>query len=155
MSTCRATVSSPRIRETRPDRVPEKLVGALSFTVLYFAWILSLLSLYPEYVQRYCNVPDLLGIYVLGLLIDQLLFAATGGAIWSVAYEYLQGYRLQTRHPLTTRPSNTLPPSRRRSQEFSGQMLRGGLRWDGFGPGGREVEADKPFAGDAMASGFG
>ncbi len=73
MSTCRATVSSPRIRETRPDRVPEKLVGALSFTVLYFAWILSLLSLYPEYVQRYCNVPDLLGIYVLGLLIDQLL----------------------------------------------------------------------------------
>ena len=154
MSTCRATASSPRIRETRPDRVPEKLVGALSFTVLYFAWILSLLSLYPEYVQRYCNVPDLLGIYVLGLLIDQLLRRHRRRDL-ERRLRILAGLSPPARHPLTTRPSNTLPPSRRRSQEFSGQMLRGGLRWDGFGPGGREVEADKPFAGDAMASGFG
>jgi len=33
--------------------------------------------------------------------------------------------------------------------------LRGGLGGDGFGAFGGEVEADEPFAGDAMAAGFG
>ena len=35
------------------------------------------------------------GIYIHGVPIEELLFAATGGAIWSVAYEYVHGYRLQ------------------------------------------------------------
>jgi len=78
----------------RNDLVPTMLVGALSFTVLYFAWIMSLLFPYPEFVQRHYNVPNLLGIYGLGVPIEQLLFARTSGAIWSVAYEYVQGYRL-------------------------------------------------------------
>jgi hypothetical protein len=71
------------------------LVGALSFTVLYFALFLIFLSLYPDFIQRYYNIPNLLGIYVVGIPIEELLFAATGGAIWSVAYEYVQGYRLE------------------------------------------------------------
>ena len=28
--------------------------------------------------------------------IEEVLFAASGGAVWSAAYEYLQGYRLKT-----------------------------------------------------------
>lgn len=79
----------------RRDLVPSMLVGALSFTFLYFALFLCFLFLYPEFVQRYYNVPNLLGIYVLGVPVEELLFAATGGAIWSVAYEYVQGYRLE------------------------------------------------------------
>jgi hypothetical protein len=78
----------------RRDLVPSMLVGALSFAVLYFALFLCFLFLYPEFVQRYYNVPNLLGIYLFGVPIEELLFATTGGAIWSVAYEYVQGYRL-------------------------------------------------------------
>jgi len=83
----------------RRDLVPSMLVGALSFTVLYFALFLIFLSLYPQFIQRYYNIPNLLGIYVFGVPIEELLFAGTGGAIWSVAYEYVQGYRLTPAPP--------------------------------------------------------
>lgn len=79
----------------RSDLVLSMLVGAGSFTVLYLLLFLIFLALYPEFVKRYYNVPNLLGIYVLGVPIEELLFAGTGGAIWSVAYEYVQGYRLE------------------------------------------------------------
>ncbi len=78
----------------RSDLVLSMLVGALSFTALYFFLFLCLLFLYSEFVRRFYNIPNLLGIYILGVPIEELLFASTGGAIWSVAYEYVQGYRL-------------------------------------------------------------
>src|SRR6266436_4945691 len=75
----------------RSDLIPTMFTGALSFTVLYFALFLVFLFLYPGFVQRYYNVPNLLGIYIAGVPIEELLFAGTGGAIWSVGYEYVQG----------------------------------------------------------------
>ncbi|HWY53743.1 MAG TPA: lycopene cyclase domain-containing protein, partial [Terriglobales bacterium] len=69
--------------------------GTVVFTVLYFVLFLCVLALYPQFVQRYYNLPNLLGIFVVGVPIEELLFAATGGAIWSVAYEYVFGYRLE------------------------------------------------------------
>jgi lycopene cyclase-like protein len=83
----------------RSDLVPTMFVGAVSFAVLYFALFLCFLFLYPEFVPRYYNVPNLLGIYVVSVPVEELLFAATGGAIWSVAYEYVQGYRLEPAIP--------------------------------------------------------
>jgi len=79
----------------RFDLIPTMLIGALSFALLYFALFLVFLFLYPGFIQRYYNIPNLLGIYLLGVPIEELLFAGTGGAIWSVAYEYVQGYRLE------------------------------------------------------------
>jgi len=79
----------------RRDLIPSMLTGIASFTALYFVLFLWVLFLYPQFVQRYYNLPDLLGIYVHGVPVEELLFAATGGAIWSVAYEYLHGYRLE------------------------------------------------------------
>ncbi len=83
----------------RSDLISTMLVGALSFTALYFALFLIFLFLYPGFFQRYYNIPNLLGIYIAGVPIEELLFAGTGGAIWSVAYEYVQGYRLQPAAP--------------------------------------------------------
>lgn len=79
----------------RRDLVALMLTSALSFTVLYFVLFLCLLFLYPKFVQYYYNLPNLLGIFALGVPIEELLFAATGGAVWSVAYEYVHGYRLE------------------------------------------------------------
>jgi hypothetical protein len=78
----------------RSDLIPLMLTGAVTFTVLYLGLFVYFLLLYPEFVQRYYNVPNLLGIYILGVPIEEPLFAASGGAVWSVAYEYLQGYRI-------------------------------------------------------------
>ncbi len=83
----------------RSDLIPTMVTGALSFALLYFALFLIFLLLYPGFIQRYYNIPNLLGIYILGVPIEELLFAATGGAIWSVAYEYVQGYRLEPTAP--------------------------------------------------------
>ena len=79
----------------RSDLIPTMLIGALSFTALYFVLFLFVLLLYPDFVRRYYNIAHLLGIYVCGVPIEELLFAGTGGATWSAAYEYLQGYRLE------------------------------------------------------------
>jgi hypothetical protein len=79
----------------RSDLIPTMLIGALSFTALYFVLFLIVLLLYPDFVNRFYNIPKLLAIYVRGVPIEELLFAGTGGAIWSVAYEYVQGYRLE------------------------------------------------------------
>ena len=45
----------------RPDLILSMLARALSFTVLYIALIQFLLAMYPTFVQRYYNVPNLLG----------------------------------------------------------------------------------------------
>lgn len=79
----------------RRDLIPLMLTSSASFTVLYFALFLWVLLLYPQFVERFYNLPKLLGIYIHGVPIEELLFAATGGAIWSVAYEYVHGYRLE------------------------------------------------------------
>ncbi len=79
----------------RRDLILLMLVSASSFTVLYFVLFLVVLAFYPEFVRRYYNLPNLLGIYVRGVPIEEVLFAATGGAVWSVAYEYVYGYRLE------------------------------------------------------------
>src|SRR5260370_10129435 len=83
----------------RSDMIPTMLVGALSFTSLHFVLFLLVLLLYPDFVKRYYTLSHLLGIYVAGVPIEELLFAGTGGAIWSVAYEYVQGYPLQPAAP--------------------------------------------------------
>jgi Lycopene cyclase len=80
----------------RPDLIGLMLTSGVVFAGLYEILFLYFLALYPDFIQRYYNVPNLLGIYVLGVPIEELMFASTGGAIWSVAYEYLLGYRVST-----------------------------------------------------------
>lgn len=79
----------------RPNLVRLMLTSAASFTLLYFGLFLMVLALYPQFVQRYYTLGNLLGIFVRGVPIEELLFAASGGAVWSVAYEYVHGYRLE------------------------------------------------------------
>jgi Lycopene cyclase len=79
----------------RPNLVPLMLTSTASFTILYFLLFRCVLTLYPDFVCDFYTLNHLLGIYVSGVPIEELLFAATGGAIWSVAYEYAHGYRLE------------------------------------------------------------
>lgn len=57
-----------------------------------------------------------------------------------------------------TRKEEYPTPAKRSFFPLSSQpevALRSGLRWDGFGAGGGEMEADEPFAGNAVTAGFG
>jgi hypothetical protein len=93
------TVCALVIAVLRRDLILTMLVGAFNFTLLYFLLFFYFLQLYPDFVQRYYNVPNLLGVYILRVPIEELLFAASGGTVWSVAYEYVQGYRLSPGRP--------------------------------------------------------
>jgi Lycopene cyclase len=84
----------------RRDLVLPMIAGALDFTLLYAALFVYFLALYPDFIQRYYNIPNLLGIYIFKVPIEEFMFAASGGAVWSVAYEYLQGYRVALGRPL-------------------------------------------------------
>ena len=88
------TIGAIAIAVLRSDLITLMLISAASFTALYFFLFLCVLFLYPDFIHRFYNIPNLLGIYIAGVPIEELLFAASGGAIWSVAYEYVQGYRL-------------------------------------------------------------
>lgn len=77
----------------RSDLIPTMLAGAVVFTILYFLLFMYFLALYPNFIERYYNLPNISGIRLLGVPIEELMFAASGGAVWSVAYEYFQGYR--------------------------------------------------------------
>lgn len=84
----------------RSDLILPMIAGALDFLLLYAALFVYFLALYPDFIQRYYNIPNLLGIYIFKVPIEEFMFAASGGAVWSVAYEYLQGYRVSVSGPL-------------------------------------------------------
>lgn len=77
----------------RSDLIPTMLIGAVVFAILYFLLFMFFLWLYPHFIERYYNLSNISGIRLLGVPIEELMFASTGGAVWSVAYEYFQGYR--------------------------------------------------------------
>lgn len=87
-------VGSVLIACVRPDLLGRMLRGAAVFAFVYLLLFAYFLALYRDFIPRYYNTASLLGVYVLGIPIEELLFAFTGGAVWSVMYEYMYGYRL-------------------------------------------------------------
>jgi Lycopene cyclase len=88
----------------RPDLIPKMLSSAILFLGLYFAYFLSLVTVYPDYVREVWNLRVISGILVLGVPLEELLFAFTLGFTWSSIYEHLKWQRvrlLDERLPLT------------------------------------------------------
>ncbi|GBF20602.1 hypothetical protein DHD05_10345 [Arenibacter sp. N53] len=78
----------------RPDLKGKIWVGGLLFTLLYFVYFGSILPFYPDYVELYWNLENLTQILVLGIPIEELLFAFTFGMYWSGLYEHLYWKKL-------------------------------------------------------------
>lgn len=78
----------------RPDLLKPMLVGSLLFVSLYFAvFLVGFVWLSPGYVQAVWNLPAISGVLVLGVPIEELLWAATLGAMWSSVYEHFTWYK--------------------------------------------------------------
>ncbi len=80
----------------RPDLIPLMILSTTSFVVLYLFLYLAVLWLYPDFVVDFYNPAALSGKNILGVPIEELLFAGAFGSIWSVGYEYAYGYRLES-----------------------------------------------------------
>lgn len=68
----------------RPDLVPKMLLSAILFLALYFIYFLTLVAAYPNYVREVWNLRVISGVLVLGIPVEELLFAFTLGFLWSV-----------------------------------------------------------------------
>jgi hypothetical protein len=83
----------------RRDLIGRMLRGATIFALVYLLLFVWFFSLYPEFLPRYYNTARLLGIYILGVPLEEPLFAFSGGAVWTVFYEYVHAYRLVSAVP--------------------------------------------------------
>lgn len=84
----------------RPDLLHKMLAGAVLFGLFYFVFFLSLVLSYPGYVEHVWNLTEISGILLLGVPIEEILFALSLGFLWSSAYEHITWSR-----PLAATPS--------------------------------------------------
>ena len=77
----------------RPDLKRKIVIGGLLFLGLYFIFFLGINILFPYFVN-YWNLSALSGMLILGVPIEELMFAFTFGMMWSSIYEHILWYRL-------------------------------------------------------------
>jgi len=82
----------------RPDLKRKILFGGLLFLVLYFIAFFLLVLFYPGIVESVWNLNAISGILVLGVPLEELIFAFTFGMMWSSVYEHIRWYKLLSYH---------------------------------------------------------
>lgn len=78
----------------RPDLKRKMLTSSLLFLGIYFVYFQSLIALYPGFVERVWNLKALSGLLIVGVPLEELLFAAGFGFLWSSMYEHATWRRL-------------------------------------------------------------
>ncbi|MDP3729623.1 MAG: lycopene cyclase domain-containing protein [bacterium] len=73
----------------RPDLKKKMLTSAVIFLGIYFVYFLTLIAIYPGYVEKVWNLKVISGILIFGIPLEELLFAISFGFIWSSVYEHL------------------------------------------------------------------
>ncbi len=73
----------------RRDLAKKILVGGIIFLGLYFTFFASFNWAFPGYIDQVWNFGAISGILILGVPIEELLFALTLGMLWSSLYEHL------------------------------------------------------------------
>lgn len=77
----------------RPDLWLPVVHGSLIFTGFYFLFFATMSWVHPDYVAAYWNIADISGLMVAGVPLEELMFAATFGMMWSGIYEHFGWYR--------------------------------------------------------------
>jgi hypothetical protein len=78
----------------RPDLARKTWIGAALFVAYYAVFLIGLELTAPGYIARVWNLEALSGLSIVGLPIEELLFAAAFGAYWSSVYEHFTWRRL-------------------------------------------------------------
>ncbi len=75
----------------RPDLVRKTWAGALLFVAFYSVFLMGVELTGPGYITRVWNLGALSGIRIIGMPLEELMFAAAFGAYWSGVYEHFSG----------------------------------------------------------------
>lgn len=65
------------------------LIGGLLFLGLYTVFMLGVLWFSPGYIEQVWNLPDLSGVLIAGIPLEELLFGFVFGMYWTGVYEHL------------------------------------------------------------------
>ena len=79
----------------RPDLKKKMIAGAFLFFALYFLFFLTLIAMYPGYVERAWNLDVISGILIFGVPLEELMFAFSFGFLWSSMYEHVKWYKIK------------------------------------------------------------
>ncbi len=74
----------------RPDLKNKMIFSAFLFLGLYFIYFLTLIAIFPGYVERVWNLSAISGILILGIPLEELMFAFGLGFFWSSVYEHIK-----------------------------------------------------------------
>lgn len=80
----------------RPDLMKKMLVSAFICSGLYFVYFLTLIAAYPGYVERVWNLSVISKILILGIPLEELMFAFSFGFLWSSVYEHFTWKRVES-----------------------------------------------------------
>ncbi len=72
----------------RPDLKTRTWVGALLFLAIYIVFLQSLRLFQPGYIEEVWNHSALTGVGLLGMPVEELLFASGFGLYWAGVYEH-------------------------------------------------------------------
>ena len=80
----------------RTDLKKKMIVSAFLFLALYFVYFWTLIVIAPVgYVENVWNLEALSGILIIGIPLEELLFALSFGFIWSSIYEHFAWKKLK------------------------------------------------------------
>ncbi len=82
----------------RPDLKTKIWVGGVLFLAYYIVFFMVLEATTPGYIVHVWNLPALTGILLLGIPMEELLFAFTFGLYWSGVYEHLMWRKIASPH---------------------------------------------------------
>jgi hypothetical protein len=81
----------------RPDIKKKIWIGGITFSALYFICFMLFNLIYPGLVLKIWNLSALSGILIIGVPLEELIFAFTFGMLWSSVYEHIFWYKLETK----------------------------------------------------------
>jgi hypothetical protein len=77
----------------RPDLKRKIIIGGVLFVGLYFVFFLSINLVFPTFINSW-NLSALTGILIVGVPLEELMFAFTFGMMWSSIYEHVLWYKM-------------------------------------------------------------
>ena len=80
----------------RPDLKKKMIVSAVIFLGIYFVYFLTLIVIYPGYVEQAWNFSVISGTLVVGVPLEELMFAFGLGFLWSSVYEHIKWYKIKS-----------------------------------------------------------
>lgn len=78
----------------RPDLMRQMITSAFIFLALYFVYFLTLIAVYPGYVEQVWRLDIVSGILIAGVPLEELMFAFSFGFLWSSIYEHFTWRKL-------------------------------------------------------------